>query len=197
MSLITPPATLPIRRIQWTLRQPHQVNRSGWTGRRQVLTTPGGALWSCSGEFKTIKGQANAKPWIGFFQSLEGQLHKFPVVAVEQAQHSGAYEAVQIIIGLAGSKTILTSTALPPLKMGDRISVLLVDGTWQLLTLTSSVAGTAAEFVPALRNNVQTGVDNIETRFPFAHVSLTGDSWNYSVDPGQIYSFSFDAEESF
>ena len=195
MSLITPPTALPIRRIQWELRQPHQVNRSGWTGRRQVLTTPGGSMWMCSADFKPIRLQANAKPWIAFFQSLEGQLHFFPVIAVEQAQHAGANPTV--VSGSAGARAITLSFTVAALGAGDKLTVKLVDGTYQLVTLTAPMTGAVASFVPALRNAAATGAGSVETALPFAHVSLVSDSWSYAVDPGQIYTFSFDAEESF
>lgn len=195
MALITPPANLPILRIEWSLRQPHQVNRSGWTGRRQVLTTPGGSFWSCSAEFKPIRLQSAAKQWIAFFQSLEGQVHKFPVIAVEQAQHALANPTV--VSGVAGAKTASLSVNIASLSAGDRATIKLADGSYQLVTLTAAMAGTTLTFIPALRNNAATGVGSIETASPFAHVSLTSDSWSYSVDPGQLYSFSFDAEEAF
>lgn len=195
MSLVTPPSTLPIRRVQWSLRQPHQVNRSGWTGRRQVLTTPGGAMWSCSAELKPIKGAASAKQWIAFFQSLEGQLHKFPVIAVEAAQHGGANPTISS--GAAGAKTLTLSAGPPALVAGDKMTVKLIDGTYQLVTLTANISGTTATFIPPLRNTAATGAGSVETIWPYAHVSLVGDSFEYSVDPGQIYSFSFNAEESF
>ena len=195
MALITPPTALPIRRIQWTLRQPHQVNRSGWTGRRQVLSTPGGSLWSCSAEFRPIRLQSVAKQWIAFFQSLEGQVHFFPVVAVEQAQHGAANPTV--VSGAAGSRVITLSANVAALGAGDKITVRLTDGTFQLVTLTAPMTGAVASFVPALRNTASTGAGSVETVLPFAHVSLVADSWSYSVDPGQIYSFAFDAEESF
>lgn len=195
MALISPPSALPIRRIQWELRQPHQVNRSGWTGRRQVLTTPGGSMWSCSAELKPFRLQSAAKPWIAFFQSLEGQVHFFPVVAVEQAQHGGSNPTV--VSGAAGARTITLSANVAALGAGDRITVKLVDGTFQLVTLTAAMSGAVASFVPALRSAAATGAGSIETVWPFAHMSLSSDSWSYSVDPGQLYSFSFAAEESF
>lgn len=195
MALISPPSALPIRRIQWELRQPHQVNRSGWTGRRQVLTTPGGSMWSCSAELKPIKGQASAKQWIAFFQSLEGQVHVFPVIAVEQPQHGGGNPTV--VSGAAGARTITLSANVAALGAGDKLTVRLVDGTYQLVTLTAAMSGAVAIFVPALRNAAATGAGSIETVLPFAIVALTSDSWGYSVEPGQLYAFSFAAEESF
>lgn len=194
MALITPPAALPIKRIQWALRQPHQVNRSGWTGRRQVLTTPGASFWSCSGEFKPIRGHVEARRWIAFFQSLEGQVHKFPVIAVEAKQHGWVNPTVSS--GAAGAKTLVLSSGDTRLTAGMKMTVPLSDGTFQLVTLTANLNGTTATFIPALRNSVAIS-QPVETILPYAHVALTNDTFQYAVDQGQMYSFSFDADEAF
>lgn len=194
MALITPPAPLPIKRIQWALRQPHQVNRSGWTGKRQVLTTPGGSYWSCSAEFTPIRGHVQARKWIAFFQSLEGQVHKFPVVAVEARQHGWVNPTASS--GAAGAKTMTLSSGDARLTVGMKMTVPLSDGTFQLVTLTANLNGTTATFIPALRANVAAG-QPVETILPYAHVAMNSDSFQYSVEQGQIYSFSFDADEAF
>lgn len=192
MALITPPSPMPIRRIQWQLRQPHQLNRSGWTGRRQVSTMPGAAMWSCGVEFVTIRRQAEARPWRGFFASLNGQVNHFPVIAVEEAQHGGANPTVAS--GLQGYNQLTLSASPPALKNGDFLSVKLTDDTWQLIQLTADLAGTTATFMPPLRNDA---AGQCETILPFAHVALIEDSYRFSVDIGQIYNFAFDAEEAF
>lgn len=194
MAVKNPPAALPIKRIQWTLKQPHQVNRSGWTGRRQVSTVPGSSYWSCSAEFYSIRGHVEARKWIAFFQSLEGQVHIFPVRAVEAKQHGWVNPTASA--GAAGEKTLTLSSGATRLVAGMKMTVPLSDGTFQLVTLTENLSGTTATFLPALRNDVDVG-EVVETVWPYAHVALTSDSFQYSVDPGQIYAFSFDAEEAF
>lgn len=195
MAVVALPAAMPIRSIKWSLTQPHQVNRSGWTGRRQVLTTPGGALWTCSAELVPIIGQANAKKWRAFFNALEGQLHTFPMTAVEASQHGGANPTV--VSGSAGASTVTLSSSPPALVAGDFLSIKLVDGTWQLVILTAPISGTTATFKPQLRNTAATGVGSCESVLPFAHVALRQSAWEYAVDPGQVYTFAFEAEEAF
>jgi hypothetical protein len=192
--MITPPAPLPIRRIQWQLRQPHQVNRSGWTGRRQVSTTPGAAMWTCSAEFTPIIGQANARMWRGFFSALNGQANYFPVVMVEAAQHVLA--EVTVISGNAGENTAVLS-AYRNLEMGDFVTLKLASGGYQPVCLTGDQIGGAITFMPPLRENAATGAGSAETRLPFAHVALTDDVVQFAVDAGQSYGFSFTAEEAF
>lgn len=195
MALITPPETMPIARIEWSLQQPHQVNRSGWTGRRQVSTTPGAARWSCSVEFRPIRGQETAKPWRGFFAALNGQVNHFPVVAVEAAQHGGANPT--ITAGAAGANTLTLSSSPPALESGDFLTVKLADGTYQLVQLTAAISGTTATFMPPLRAAAATGSGSVETILPYAHVALVEDAYSYGVERGQMYSFAFTAEEAF
>lgn len=195
MAIITPPAALPIRRIQWRLRQAHQVNRSGWTGRRQVLTTPGAALWSASAEFVPIRGEAGAKKWRAFFHQLEGQLNKFPLIAVENAQHGGANPT--IVSGAQGATSLQLSASPPALAAGDFMTVKLADDSFQMVVLVAAISGTTAQFLPGLRDDAATGAGSVETIWPYAHVAMTEDSFEHSVDQGQIYSFAFDVEEAF
>jgi len=194
MALITPPARLPLRRIEWTLRQPHQVNRSGWTGRRQVSTDqPRGAMWSCSGEFVPVRGQAAAKKWRGFFASLRGPVNHFPVAAVEANQHSGANPTV--VAGSAGANTLTLSASPPALVAGDFLTVKLASGKYQLVQLTAAISGTTATFMPPLREAAATGAGSIETIEPYCHVTLSDDATGWDVSAGQIYGFAFTAEE--
>lgn len=195
MSLITPPATMPLKRIEWRLKQPHQVNRSGWTGRRQVLATPGGAVWSCSAEFVPIIGQAAAKKWQGFFHSLEGQVHRFPVVAVEADQHQGVNPTV--VTSAAGAFTAQLSNNIAGLGLGDKMTFKLADGNYQMVSLTGPMSGSTVAFVPALRGALATGSGSCETIRPFAIMALPDDSWGYQVGQGQQYGFAFSAEEAF
>lgn len=46
-----------LSRVEWSLDQPAQVNRSDWTKRRQVMTQPGPSLWSCTAEFVARIGE--------------------------------------------------------------------------------------------------------------------------------------------
>lgn len=196
MALITPPEPLRLSRVQWELRQPAQVNRSGWTGRRQVSTsTPKGGLWAVSGEFRSIRGQDAAKPWRGFFASLRGRMNTFPVAAVEAAQHGGANPT--IVSGSAGANTLTLSASPPALVAGDFLTVKLASGAYQLVCLTAAISGTTATFMPPLREAAATGAGSVETITPFAHVALVEDGVSWSVERGQVYGFSFSAEEAF
>lgn len=200
MAIITPPAALPIRRIEWRLRQPAQVNRSGWTGHRQVLGLPGGAMWSASGEFVQMVRESNARQWRAFFAQLRGAFNTFLLPAVEENQHNLTVNALVNGAGQTGRtlsiKNLPVSTQLLP--AGAFISL---PGTNQMFmltgALTSNGSGNAtAIFEPSLRISPADSAA-VETKKPTAHVALTTDTIGWSVDPGQIYGFAFDAEEAF
>lgn len=203
MTLITPPAALPVRRIQWQRRQPAQVNRSGWTGRRQVVGLPGGSLWTASGEFVPLVKQSNVLQWRGFFASLRGPFNTFNLTAVEEAQH--ALSQPTITAGTAGAFTA-TMTGLPVsttlLPAGSFITIKLSDASYQLVTLTAALAGNGAgtgtaTFDAPLRNTAATGAGSVETISPWCVVAMASDTWGYDVEPGQIYGMGFSVEEVF
>jgi len=200
MTVITPPAALPIRRIQWQLRQPAQINRSGWSGRRQVAGQPGGAVWTASGEFAPIVREANARPWRAFWLALRGAINTFYLPASEGDQHALSFTArvngagqtgrTLAIDGLPASTTIISSGALVSIPTTNQLLMLTS-------ALTSNGSGQATlAFEPALRVSP---ADNaiVETKNPVAHVALTSDASGWSVDPGQVYGFAFDVEEVF
>lgn len=200
MTIITPPAVLPIRRIQWDLKQPAQVNRSGWTGRRQVVGLPGGAVWSASGEFVPILKESNARQWRAFWASLRGPFNTFYLPATEGDQH--ALSLTVRVNGASQSGRGLAIDGLPNnttlLAAGSFVSM---PSTNQMLILTAAMTSNASgqaniSFEPALRISP---ADNaiVETKNPVAHVALTGDTFGWSVDPGQLYGFAFEVEEAF
>lgn len=190
--LINPPEILPIRRIQWQLRQPHQLNSSGWTGRRQVSSEPGATMFVCSAEFRPIVGWRNARKWRGFFAALNGQVNHFPVLASEGQQH--AMPEVTVTAGAAGTN-VLTLSNNRGLSIGDFVTVKLASGKFQLVCLTADQISNSIVFMPPLRENAATGAGSAETRLPFAHITLTEDVVGWTVDPGQSYGFSFNAQE--
>lgn len=192
MVMITPPAAMPIRRIKWQLVDIHQVNKSQWTGRRQVSENMGVSWYACSAEFVPIVGQTNARRWRGFFAALNGKKNTFPVVAVEGAQH--ALAEINVTAGAQGNNQISVS-ANRPLKYGDMMTVKLASGQFQLVALTGDLVGTTATFMPPLRENAATGAGSLETRVPFAIVALVGEAIDWDVDRGQQYGFAFSAEE--
>jgi hypothetical protein len=78
---------------KWTsfdlkLSQPAQVNRSEFTGARQVMQLPGAARWMATVEHAPIVGEPSIRPWRAFLAKLRGQANRFNLVAVQGAQRA-------------------------------------------------------------------------------------------------------------
>lgn len=203
MTIITPPAPLPLRNAKWRLSTPMQVNRSGWTGTSKKVGLPGAQLWSVSGQFVTIISEANAKQWRGFFMSLKGQANYFPVIATENEQVEPSVPNASVRSGAnAGSTAPLQDLPVSAtvLVAGDMLGIQLPSGFIRLVVLTeplvtnSSGQGTAT-FWPELGEVPATGA-GVQIKRPFAYMSLTSDPPGWDVDVGQLYSFTLNAEEA-
>ncbi len=192
--LITLPAALPLRRVRWDLVVDQQINRSGWTKRRQVSSSSPIGMWRVSAEFVPVIGEENARKWRYFFTALNGMVNRFPVVASLGAQHNLTNPTVSS--GAAGANTMTVSGAPVGLPAGSFMTVPLADGTKQLVCLTGNVSGSTITFMPPLRAAAQ-GAATIESVLPYAEVSLTGSSVGWDVDPGRNSGFAFEAEEAF
>lgn len=195
MATITVPSTMPIRRIQWSLTQPTQLNRSGWTGARQVVGLAGGNMWRASAEFAPIVGEASVRPWRSFFAKLLGNLNVFQLPASEGQQHSGSEPTISS--GSSGATSVVCSASQSLVKAGMFATIKLADGSYQLVQVTSDFTTTTLNFLPSLRQAPATGAGSLETKNPYCVVCLSSDTTGWAVDPGQVYTIAFDAEESY
>ncbi|MCP3729250.1 hypothetical protein M9978_02315 [Sphingomonas sp. MG17] len=202
MALINPPAPLRLRNAKWRANVPAQVNRSGWTGKRKVVGQAGAFWWSMSGEFVPIIGQTNVVAWRGWFLDLEGPVHRFPVRAVEVQQTAASNPTVAsgstdgFSVPLQGLP--LSATVLPK---GSLMTITLPSGHGRLVSLSAALVSNGsglgtATFKQELTETPEIG-DAVEIRWPFSTMSLASDfPPGWGVDPGQIYSFSIEAEEA-
>jgi hypothetical protein len=201
MAIMMPPAPLPLRNVKWRAPFPAQVNRSGWTGTRKVVGQPGATIWTASGQFVTIMRAVNANPWKGWFTSLQGPVHSFPLIAVEARQTnvanpvvgSGASDAGFLpLSGLPASTTVLGT--------GMMMTVPLPNGHKRLVCLTaplvSNAGGLATAFFGPELGQIPAAGATVEIREPFGLMSLTSDPPGWDVSEGQTYSFQIDAEEA-
>ncbi len=204
MAIITPPARLPLRRVQWRRTRVQQHNRSDWTGSTQVVRLPGATRWSVSGEFAPMVTQAAARRWIAFFEALDGMVNSFPVVAVEAAQTVQTNPVVNgagqtgASLNLTGCSGAIGSELLPA---GAKISIPLPDGSVQLEVLTAPIIVTAggggvATFSGWLRRSPAAAA-TVEIAQPSTLMRLTTAVTGWDVDAGQMYGFQFEAEEAF
>lgn len=198
MAVIPTPAALKIRGIAWRLFSPAQVNRSAWTGRRQVVTQPGHARWTAEAEIALL-AEADAFAMRAFMMKLKGQINTFRLEAVEQDQTT--VTSLTVSGGASGGATSVTTSASWPasttvLRAGQMLTI-----NDQLLALTSDVVsnatgGSTMTFEPPLRMAAAAGAP-IEVRRPTALVALSEPEIGWAVELGPHYSFALSVEEVF
>lgn len=197
MTIIAMPATPAPRKISWKLRQPTQVNRSEFTGRRKVTVLATAPRWTATVELPPITGEPNVYAWRAFAVDCDGQANSFRLIACERDQITG----VTVLVNGGGQGGFAINTdgwggAGVKLRRGQFVTI-----ADQLLTLTADVVadGTGAariQFKPFLR---RVTVDNsaIEVRRPYALMAMSDDEAGWAVDVGQQYAVSFECEEAY
>lgn len=193
MSIITLPATMRLKSIQWTLDRPAQVNRQPYTGSRRVVTNPWHGKWSAQCQFAPVIGEANFRQWQAFFALLKGQVNTFLLPATETAQ--GVADTT-VTSGAAQGGTTLVMAAARTVTAGMKAALTLPSGNRQLVMITVASSGTTLTFEPPLREGMAVGAA-VALANPVCHVALADSAFSYTADAGQLYNISFSAEEAF
>lgn len=201
MAIVTPHVPLTLRGAKWRVREPAQVNRSGWTGTRKVVGLPGAASWTVSGEFVPLVGEAAMLPWRAFFMALRGVRNKFPVRATEQQQTTAGNPTVG---GGATAGATLPLTGLPAsatvLVAGRMISVTLPSGHQRLACLiqplVSNGSGNATAQLSIELGEVPAAGAAVEIRWPYALMAMREPEQGWDVGRALEYGFTLDAEEA-
>lgn len=196
MTTITFPSSPKPSTMSWRLVQPAQQNISQWTGARQVLAS-GRGWWECTLTLPPIVGESAVNSWRAFIGLARGVTNDFQV-PVNEIEQSGLAVTARINGANQTGRSLNTdgwpnSTAI--LSAGQFVTI----GN-QLLQLTSNVTSNASgqatiSFEPAIR--VSPADDAIiEYKNPYALMYFLEDP-GYSVEPGLVYSMSFNLRESF
>jgi hypothetical protein len=207
MAIIALPATTRFaRKIEWTLDRPAQVNRSGWTGRRQVVANPWHGMWRAQVELVPIIGEANVRPTRAFLAKLKGQINTFLLPAVEGDQHSYVSPFTGTVVsGAAGASTMVVGSMpafVTYLTAGCLMQIPLPSGKNQMVMLTQDLVSDSfgvgtATFEPPLRETAAVSTA-IEAKRPCCEVALAGSSISWGVEPGKIYGVgTLQLEEAF
>lgn len=209
MALIPWPTCAFITNVAWTLDQPAQVNRSQWTGRRQVTILPIAAQWSAKVTFEVKADEASSLDLQAFIVDMQGQANTTLVPGTAGAQF-GASLPVQVAGG-GQAGFALNVDGVPgglTFKRGQKLSL-----NGQMLMLmaaaTADVNGNAALSIkPALR---LPPADNTPVEFtnPTCRMALknTGNGWSTdwfwnaadltAGKPDASYTFELEFEEVF
>lgn len=193
MTLIAAP-TFAIREIDWYLDRPAQVNRSGYSGSREVVANPWHGKWRATVTLKTEQGEENIRAMRGFLASLDGQVNSFLLPATEGAQLGAG--AVTAAADAAQGATSITLSIAAAMTAGMFATVTLPSGNRQMVMLTQDIAGSTISFKPALREAVSAGA-GIEIANPACEVALANSEFGWSVAQWRQYGISFDVEEAF
>lgn len=195
MAVITMPAR-GIKRITWEVDDPAQVNRSRWTPKRQVVVLTDAPMWRAQVELATRKEDIDVFEWLAFLLRLRGAANTFRLRIVNKLQFAG----VTIAVNGAGQTGFSLWTegwgaAGTKLRAGQFVTV----GD-QLLGLEEDVvANSSGDAMLYFSHNLRTSpADNapVEIYFPTVQMALPDGRRSWSVDPGQLYGFSFVCEEA-
>ncbi len=135
MAIITLPSCPPIVGINWSYKQPTQVNRSEWTGERRVTILPFATQYTADVQQFEIVDEASFWAWNAFIGDLQGQANKFRLPVVRRAQISGVSPLVN---GASQTGTALVTdgwgSSGTKLKRGQWVTI-----SDQLMRLTADV----------------------------------------------------------
>ena len=215
MTTITFPSTPKPSGMAWKLVQPAQQNISEWTGARQVLAS-GRGWWECNVTMPPIIGETNARAWLSFIGLAQGAANDFriPVTPNEQT-NSWTVPSTALLLDFINQAYSVGDN--PSVKGAFQTGRTLITSGWpssttvlyagqfitindQLLQLTSNATSDATgqatiTFAPALRTS-PADKTTIEFRNPYA-LMYSIEDFSYSIEPGMIYSLSFNLRESF
>lgn len=196
MSLIPVPAAFKAGRIVWRLIRPTQINRSAYTGRRQVIGNPWHGRWEADVDLVELEA-ADAAAIRAFIAALDGPVNTFRFPAVSESQSS---RAVTVNGSHAvGAQALSTVGWLPSqiaLKAGqyftlnDQLCVLTADA------VANGLGVAVLNFRSKLREAAANGT-SVVVDIPTALVALKEDISEWTAEAGPAYTFSFKVEEVF
>lgn len=196
MTTITFPSNPKPQTMSWRLVQPAQQNVSEWTGSRQVLAS-GRGWWECSMSLPPIVGETSVNAWRAFMALARGVANDFQVPVNEVPQSSAS--ATPLVNGAGQTGRSINTDGWPVSTTVLHAGQFVTIGN-QLLQLTADVTSNSSgqatiSFEPAIRVSP---ADNaaIEFKNPYALMYFVEDP-SYSVEPGLVYSMSFNLRESF
>lgn len=191
MAIVAIPDALHVRGYGWELDRPAQINRSAYTGKRQVAANPWHGKWTAKVEFAPCVGEQSIRALRAFAASLRGAVNSFRLPATE-GQQRGLQASVAASAAAQGATALsVTGTYLRPGHLVTVNDQLLV-----VVTSTPASTGCTITFEPNLRAAVASGA-SLNVSNPTCLVALSASSIGWSVELGPVYGLSLDVEEVF
>lgn len=187
MAIIAVPDALAIRRVEWSFDRPAQVNRSGWTMRRQVVQQPGPSLWSATAELAVRCGTDEWLEAEAFLIDLEGAINTFRLEASATPQaRDDLLPAVDGAGQFGRSLRLRGGIAGEGLKRGHKLTVndQMVSVSAPFVFNAQGVA--TVSFKPSLRQSPPDGAA-VEVRRPSVLVALSDSAVGWTEDLGSVF----------
>lgn len=200
--LINLPDSACIASVVMTLTSVSSVTESPFTLEQQAFKWPG-QRWSASVDIPPTRNRAIASDWMSFFARLEGRYGNFLMGDPSAKAPRGVATGTPIVSGASQIGNTLNTSGWSNnitgiLLKGDFIQI----GTGANSRLhmivedaNSNGSGQAALVIqPALRGSPANGTP-INVSNPVGVFRMAQDAFSYSVAPGKIWRFSFEAVE--
>lgn len=189
MALVTLPAlTLLFDDVSWLPVFPQQKNRSGFTGRSQVVGQPGCESWEATAHALPVSSIAEAEAWRRFFAAIRGSENTFHLPALTRPQRAVTQPTVTAAV--TGNRAVTVSSAAN-VSPGMYATVEQNNGHFRLVTVVA-IAGSNVHFEPALTGAPKTGQPLLINN-PYCPVRMADPRQRI---PNFHQPFSFDVEEA-
>lgn len=201
-TLVNMPDSLCIANISFTLTRVVGVTESPFTLEEQAFKWPG-ERWSVSAYFPPVTNRKTAGEWQAFFAELSGRYNYFLFGDPMGKKPMGIATGTPLVDGLGQTGNTLVTDGWTPntqgiLLKGDYIQI--GSGSSAKLHMITENANSNASGIaslsiqPALRTSPADGSPIIVNN-PRGVFRLSDNSFTWSVRPGPVWSFSFDAVE--
>lgn len=176
--------------VEWTLAIPQQKNRSEFTGRTQVIGTPGAEQWRTKATALPNASQSEARAWRAFIVALRGAENTFQMPALPTWPQVGPNPTVTAAV--AGNRAVTVSSAAG-IALGMYATVLQTDGHARMVVVVG-IDGLNVHFEPYLTADPSLNQELVIDA-PYSVMRLTGgeQSWRQTAITS---GFALEAEEA-
>lgn len=196
--LLSLPEIAKVANVVMTLTRTTGISQSPFTREEQAFKWPG-EFWSVSFNIPPVTKRSDASEWMAFGAKLEGTYGHFLMGDPAHKLPSGNVSGTIQVDGAGQTgNTLLTKGWSGNLKKGDYFQ-LGTGASSRIYMLTDDTdsdesPGPYLTFVPALRSSPLNEQEVIVNN-PVGVFRSVDDSFSWSVEPGPVYRFSFQAVE--
>lgn len=200
--LVDVPTSVCVASVIMTLTRVVGLTESPYTLEEQAFRWPG-ERWSIDFRLPPVTNRATASDWMAFGAKLEGKYGRFLIGDPAARTPRGVATGTPLVDGGGATGNTLptkgwTSGVTNILRKGDYIQLGTgVNSRLHMITEDADSNGSGEanlSIVPALRSSPADNAPIVVTN-PKGLFRLVDNSFAWSVDPGPVYRFSFQAVE--